>query len=61
MDLERLAGGLEPEVAIQDFLVLQQQAVQQGSCAGCVGMLEGHVILQQVVKGELTRDIGVLP
>ena len=58
MDLERLAGGLEPGVAIQVFPVLQQQAVQQ--FAGCVGMLEGHVILQQIVKGELTRDIGVL-
>ena len=60
MDLERLAGGLEPGVAIQVSLVLQQQAGKQGSCAGCVGMLEGHVILNHVVKGELTRDMGVL-
>ena len=59
MDLERLAGGLEPGVAIQVFLVLQQHAGQQGSCAGCVGMLEEHVIPNHVVKGELTRDMWV--
>ena len=60
MGLERLAGGLEPGVAIQVFLVLQQQTDQQGICAGCVGMLEGHVILKHVVKGELIRDMGGL-
>ena len=60
MDLERLAGGLEPGFAIQVFLALQQQAGQQGSCAGCVGMLEGYVIPNQVVKGDLTRDMWVL-
>ena len=60
MDLERLAGGLKTGAAIQVFLVLQQQAGQQGSCAGCVGMLEGYVIPNQVVKGDLTRDMWVL-